>query len=180
MSYFDNLEKLLEEYDWKPNNQKKTPKIRKGEYSLSVGLTCHWMKPGKPTLPTIRMRKDPRIYNECKKLFPDFDFEMVIINKNFLCAPHKDINNTTESLIVGLGDYDGGDLCIEDHKTGQVSKHCIWRSPLYFNGKDNRHWTDDFTGTRYTVVLGNAKFIAHRDGDEKQKMNSQICADGCG
>lgn len=27
MSYFDDLEKLLEEYDWKPNNQKKTPKI---------------------------------------------------------------------------------------------------------------------------------------------------------
>ena len=109
-----------------------------------------------------------------------FKWHSVTINKNFKCPPHKDINNTTESLIVGLGDYDGGDLCIEDHKTGEVSKHCIWRSPLYFNGKDNRHWTDDYTGTRYTVVLGNAKFIAHRDGGEKQKMNSQICADGCG
>ena len=68
MSYFDRLEELLDDYDWKPNNCTDC-NMRKKEYSLSVGITCHWNKPGKPYLPSQLMRKDPRIYNECKRRF---------------------------------------------------------------------------------------------------------------
>ena len=165
---FEKLEKLLEEYDWKPNHHSMTTNMRKQQMSLSVGLTCHWGKKGKPFLPTINMKKDPRIYDECKRLFPDFDFKMVIINKNFKSPPHKDINNTQKSLIIGLGDYEGGDLIIENSETGETEHHCIWHSPLYFNGKDNVHYTGDWTGDRYAVILGNSKFGAHIESDSKE------------
>ena len=45
---FEKLEKLLEEYDWKPNHHSMTTNMRKQQMSLSVGLTCHWGKKGKP------------------------------------------------------------------------------------------------------------------------------------
>lgn len=162
MSYFDELERLLKDYDWKPNKHNNTTMMRKGELSVSVGYTCHWNKPGKPFLPSQLMRKDPRIYHECKRLFPDFDFQMVVINKNFKSPPHKDINNTQKSLIVGLGDYNGGDLCIEDPETKEVEEHCILYSPLYFDGKNSLHWVNDWKGDRYSVILGNSKFRSHR------------------
>ncbi len=165
MSYFDHLEELLKDYDWKVNKHNNTTKMRKGEMSLSVGFTCHWNKPGKPFLPSQLMKKDPRIYNECKRLFPDFDFQMVVINKNFKSPPHKDINNTQQSLIVGLGDYDGGDLCIENPDTKEVVEHCVWRSPLYFDGKNCLHWVNDWKNDRYTIILGNSKFRSHRGCD---------------
>ncbi len=167
MSHFDKLEQLLKEYDWKPNKHTFTTNMRKNQLSLSVGNTCHWGKPGKPFLPSQLMKKDPRIHDECKRLFPDFEFKMVVINKNFKSPPHKDVNNTQKSLIIGLGDYEGGDLCIEDHLTGEVTNHCIWHSPMYFDGRNNLHWTSDWTGDRYAVILGNSKFSAHRASDAK-------------
>ena len=90
---------------------------------------------------------------------------MVVINKNFKSPPHKDINNTQQSLIVGLGDYDGGDLCIENPDTKEVVEHCVWRSPLYFDGKNCLHWVNDWKNDRYTIILGNSKFRSHRGCD---------------
>ena len=150
--YFDNLERLVINHDWKLNNTPKTTNFRKGQYSISVGYTCHWAKPNKPILPTREMLKNPSIYNECKKLFTDFDFDSVIINKNFLCPAHKDANNVGDSIIIGLGDYTGGDFIIEDEA------HCILYSPLIFNGAKNTHWTAPFTGDRYSIILCKSKF----------------------
>jgi len=169
---FERLEQLLIDFDWKLNKHKKTSAIRKNQYSTTVGKTCHWMKPGKPFLPTVVMKNDPSIYNECKRLFPDFEFEMVVINKNFKCPPHKDKNNTQKSLIVGLGNYNGGDLIIENSETGETERHCILYSPLYFNGRDNTHYTDDYTGDRYTVILGNSKFRSHVQADKLKEQYS--------
>jgi hypothetical protein len=154
--FFDELERLMINHQWELNNLQQCGKLRKNQYSISVGYTCHWAKPGKPILPTREMIKNPSIYNECKKLFPNFEFESVIINKNFLCPPHKDTNNIGDSIIVGLGDYTGGDLIIEDEP------HCILYSPLIFNGSENTHWTAPFLGDRYSVVLCKTKFKQFR------------------
>ena len=70
MSYFDKLEELLINFDWVPNKYSQTTYFRKNAYSLNVGKTCHWTKEGSPILPGPFMKKDPSIYNECKKLFP--------------------------------------------------------------------------------------------------------------
>ena len=137
--FFDELERLLIAHDWKPNAGHSTTGFRKKQFSTSVGYTCHWAKPGRPILPSASMLKNPSIYNECRRLFPDFDFESVIINKNLLCPPHKDTNNIGDSLIIGLGD-----------------------SPLIFNGSKLTHYTDEFEGDRYSVILFNSKLASRK------------------
>jgi len=151
---FDALEKMLIEYPWKPNKHTKTTNMRKGQYSINVGKTCHWMKPEKPILPSVCMKENKHeIYNECARLFPEHEFDCVMINKNFQCPPHKDKNNIGDSIIVGLGSYNGGDIVVEG-----VS-HCLLYSPLVFNGHEKEHWVQPWTdGDRYTVVLCKSKF----------------------
>jgi len=153
---FDALEKMLIEYPWKPNKHTKTSKMRKGHYSVNVGKTCHWQGHAgseKPILPSVAMRENKhQIYNECARLFPEHEFDCVMINKNFQCPPHKDRNNIGDSIIVGLGSYNGGDIVVEG-----VS-HCLLYSPLVFNGHEKEHWVEDFTGDRYSVVLCKSKF----------------------
>lgn len=154
---FESLEEMLFNFNWKVNKHQQTTTMRKGQYSLNVGLTCHWAKPGKPMLPTQEMLKnDAEIYNECKKLFPEHEFDCVMINKNFKCPPHKDKNNVGNSIIIGFGDYEGGDLVVDGEP------HCIYWSPLLFNGSEKEHYVNDFTGDRYSIVLCKSKFKAMR------------------
>jgi len=155
---FDTLEKMLIDYPWKVNKHTKTTAMRKGQYSINVGKTSHWTKPGKPILPSVAMRENKhQIYDECARLFPEHNFDCVMINKNFKCPPHKDKNNIGESIIIGLGNYNGGDLVVEGD--GQ----CLLYSPFIFNGSEKEHWVEDWTGDRYTVVLCKSKFKNFRE-----------------
>jgi len=155
---FEQLEKMIIEYPWKVNKHSKTTKMRKGQYSLNVGMTCHWAKKNKPMLPSVCMRNNKhQIYDECARLFPEHEFDCVMINKNFQCPAHRDKNNIGNSIIVGLGSYQGGDLVVDG------KHHCILYSPLVFNGHEQEHWVDDFTGDRYTVVLCKSKFKNFRE-----------------
>ena len=49
-------------------------------------------------------------------------------------------------MIVGLGDYSGGELVVE----GEL--HDIRYKPLEFDGWQRKHWTAPFTGERYSLV----------------------------
>ncbi len=156
---FENIERMLKEYDWKPNKHSKTSNMRKGQYSVNVGKTSHWMKPGKPILPSVAMIKNKaEIYNECKRLFPEHEFDCVMINKNFKCPPHYDANNIGDSIIFGVGDYNGGECVIDG------VAHCILYSPVIFNGAEQEHYVNDWTGDRYSVVLCKTKFKAYMKG----------------
>lgn len=150
---FERIENMLINYNWKPNNNHQTTKMRKGQYSINIGKTCHFAKPGKPILPTRAMKENKsEIWNECKRLFPDHVFDCIMINKNFQSPPHKDRNNIGDSIIFGVGDYQSGDLVIEGEG------HCILYSPLVFNGAEKEHWVEMWSGDRYTVVLCKSKF----------------------
>lgn len=72
----------------------------------------------------------------------------VTINKNVQCYPHRDGNNLGESVILFLGDFEGGWLHLED---GRVFKEkLVWHA---YNGAELTHWNAEFTGTRYSVVV---------------------------
>jgi len=73
----------------------------------------------------------------------------VAVNHNALFSPHTDAGagkGQTLSLIVGLGDYAGGELVVE----GEVCD--IRYAPREFNGWRQRHWTLPFVGERFTLV----------------------------
>lgn len=95
-------------------------------------------------------KKYPAVYNILKKLIheidPEFEYNAITLNHNFKCEPHYDKNNKSPSLIIGLGDYQGGELVIEDV---EFDIRC---NPLVFNGGFLKHWTNDFIGDRYSVV----------------------------
>jgi len=74
---------------------------------------------------------------------------MVAINRRASFLPHKDSGagfGQSTSLIVGLGDYTGGELSIE----GTVTD--IRYTPVEFDGWNQLHWTLPFVGNRYSLV----------------------------
>lgn len=86
-----------------------------------------------------------------KYVRPFIDFTSIQVNKNYVCAPHKDSGNQGESYIVGFGDYTDGQLCIED------ADYNIQRRGLLFDGSEHLHWTKPWSGVRYTIVYHTLK-----------------------
>jgi len=110
---------------------------------------------GKRCMPPDLSRQSWR-HPKLHKLLDDFgqkyvrqhiNWTSVQVNKNFLCAPHKDIGNIGESYIVGFGTYAGGTLCVEDFD------YDIHQRGLLFNGSERLHWTKSWIGDRYSLVF---------------------------
>lgn len=95
-------------------------------------------------------KKYPEIYEQLKKLIeeidPNFEYDCITINRNFKCRPHYDRNNKSPSLIVGFGNYEGGELVIEGEEFDIKNK------PLIFNGSIAKHWTLEWNGDRFSVI----------------------------
>tara|TARA_R100000935_G_scaffold3669_2_gene9247 strand:+ start:1533 stop:2060 length:528 start_codon:yes stop_codon:yes gene_type:complete len=80
---------------------------------------------------------------------PDFIYNTITLNHNSICKAHYDKLNKSPSLIIGLGEYTGGELIVEN---------CLFdikNKPLIFNGGNSKHATNDFTGDRYSVIYYN-------------------------
>lgn len=74
---------------------------------------------------------------------------MVAINRRASFKPHTDAGaglGQSTSLIVGLGDYVGGELAVEGEPID------IRYKPHSFNGWSQRHWTLPFEGERFSLV----------------------------
>ena len=87
--------------------------------------------------------------------FPDFEFDSVHLNKNYPTPPHTDGKNSSESFLVAMGDYSGGNTCLWNEETRQIEKYDARIEPLTFNGKDILHWVEPHIGDRYTLVFFN-------------------------
>ena len=71
------------------------------------------------------------------------------VNCNAQFTPHVDSgrgSGQTLSMIVGLGDYSGGELLVEG------VAYDIKYKPLVFDGWKLRHWTNRFAGRRFSLV----------------------------
>lgn len=79
------------------------------------------------------------------------------VNKNYTCAPHMDTGNLGLSTIIGCGDYDDGRLCLQS-ESGSIHKVCIKNRPYVFNGSQILHWTEPWTGNRYSIVFHSLDF----------------------
>ena len=105
------------------------------------------------------MEKFKGVYEESLKYMKEnnseFIFTSIQYNKNQQCKKHLDKNNVGESLIVGFGDYEGGELIIYDEDGNNPVKHDIKNKPLKFNGSKYWHETAPFVGERYTLVFFN-------------------------
>jgi len=96
------------------------------------------------------------IFREFTNLYiPDFSYNQIVINKNFEVKPHKDASNVGVSYIIGLGEYEGGELVI-DKET--CRREVNIKNKFYsFNGSEITHWVKPFSGDRYSLVFYNSE-----------------------
>ena len=86
---------------------------------------------------------------------PGFTYNAITINQNYQCSRHKDKGNGGESLLVGWGDYEGGDVSVE--MDGGTVQHDIKYQPLVLDFSKHYHWVTPFTGNRYSLVFYTCK-----------------------
>ena len=93
----------------------------------------------------------PEHYKEMLKLARilkiDCNWTSIMLNDNYKSLPHYDKNNDGVSCIVGFGDYEKGELNIEG------KKYDIKYKPLHMDASQQLHFTEDWTGNRYSLVF---------------------------
>lgn len=155
---YETLLLMLQQHKW--TRQPKSgcvAKFRKKQQTCNIGYTVKFNEPGQPIAPSAHMMRDEfKMYNECKRLFPDFQFESIQINKNFQCPRHKDGKNVGKSLLMGLGDYTGGETGVCGLKSEGIEElYDIRYKPIIFDGSKHEHWVEPYEGDRYSIVLFN-------------------------
>ena len=83
----------------------------------------------------------------------DFNYTTIQFNKNYQCKKHIDGKNIGESCIIGVGDYEGGELLVYfNGENEEPTKIDIKNKFFRFNGSKYYHETSPFSGQRHTLV----------------------------
>lgn len=80
-------------------------------------------------------------------------YQGITLNHGVKAKKHKDKKNVGESVIVGFGDYTGGELKVWDGNDKNPKALSIKDDPLMFNGGNLYHQTTPFKGDRYTIIF---------------------------
>ena len=78
-------------------------------------------------------------------------FTSIQINYNYSSVRHVVGNNVGPSFIRGLGEYDGGELIVEDEDGHGTTKKDVKSEWVCFDGRVP-HYTAEFQGERYSVI----------------------------
>ena len=132
--------------------QKKPIEINKYRPNVGLGRSQCFGIVGRRCLPPDISRQSWR-HPYFHKLLMDFavkhvpiEFTSIQVNENLACAEHLDKGNIGQSFIVAFGDYEGGSLSVEGYS------HNIRYRGLLFDGSKQKHKTEPFRGTRYSLV----------------------------
>ena len=136
-----------------------------------------------------------------RSLPADFTFTSIQVNKNYMSAMHVDKSNLGDSYIVGLGEYEGGDLwvhrqkyrllqnAIDEHDdsrmtragwelpwhavTGDVERVSVRRQWRRFDG-NMPHCTLPYSGTRYTLIFYTQQSYALMEPATRQYLEAEL------
>lgn len=78
---------------------------------------------------------------------PNCKWTSIMMNDNYKALPHRDKNNDGISCIVGFGDYIDGELNVEGEKID------IKYKPYHMDASIQTHFTEEWTGCRYSLVF---------------------------
>ena len=96
-------------------------------------------------------KQDQLLRQALSEMAPEWwdDETHVTVNKNVVCQPHADGNDTDYSYICFLGDFDGGALVFE---TGErIEEPYRWHK---IDANGIKHWNEPITrGTKYSVII---------------------------
>lgn len=141
--------------------------MRRGEPCDSM-VFGRLRKFGYPLEPSRNNENYPHVWALLQELgrLADHHYTTITINRNLVCKPHKD-GNIGESIIVALGEFTGGRLYVKHPAHDKPKAYNIDRRILQFEGNICEHWTEPFSGPRYSIVFYTRKPIqVDRDEDK--------------
>lgn len=80
-------------------------------------------------------------------------YQTITLNDGVKAKKHIDGQNVGKSVIVGIGDYEGGNVRVYDEDGKDFESIDVQNSPLMFNGALLPHETEPFKGQRYTIIF---------------------------
>ena len=93
------------------------------------------------------------IYDYLKIYYPSLPYNQVLINKNNWFDIHKDKNNKQDiALVLGLGNYKGGELNTHYEDKSLEKTHNIRYRPILFKNKTTYHSVNKWIGDRYSII----------------------------
>ena len=93
-----------------------------------------------------------------------FDFTGVTLSRGFRGSPHTDAQDISYQWAISLGDFDGGQLCVESGP-GEVLLVNTHSHAAKIDGRFP-HWVAPWQGERYSVIVYKTRGIA----------TAQLCA----
>ena len=146
-----------------PKNYTRKNILNEGDKNYEgfvLGIVWSWahtktsLEPGRCLRPSQHTKnpKNAKVYELAKEI-AEFEFTTIQFNKNYQCAKHIDGNNVGISRIIGLGDYEGGELLVYFDGPDEAPTVIDIKNKFYeFNGSEYWHETAPFTGTRFSLV----------------------------
>ena len=184
--YFNELEELLREYHNHHTKISVGNRIKLSQDGSRLKSLCLGVR-GAPGLAIKRRDKTlcphltkhtqtekghaiyTLIYTMISFIYPDFQFNSIIVNFNSNFIKHKDKKNVNrDSVIFSVGNHTGGGLELyDDDDTLREIKH-IYHNLTRFAGKTTTHATQPFDGERWCIVAYQTKPKYHYCPFEKQ------------
>jgi hypothetical protein len=93
-----------------------------------------------------------------------WDYNTITLNKGVLAKKHKDSQNLGRSVLIGLGDYEGGQIRVWDRHDENPVDYETKMQPAMFNGGLQYHETQPFTGERFTIIYYRQKKAGECEG----------------
>ena len=82
---------------------------------------------------------------------PSFEFTGVAISRGFRGSPHVDTYDISYQWATSLGEFEGGELCVES-AADEVSVVTTRRRAAKVDGR-YPHWVAPWSGERYSVIV---------------------------
>mgnify|MGYP003633308028 CR=1 FL=1 len=164
----EEITRELSDLKW-PQNYERKSVFQEGQKSYRgfvLGQVYSWAhsdvkETGAGMRPARRHqeKKYHHLWELTKELGKGLEYTSVQYNNNQKCAKHIDGKNTGISTIIGLGDYEGGELLIYYNGENEPPTPVDIKGKFYqFDGSKYYHETADFTGQRFSLVYFNRHF----------------------
>ena len=82
---------------------------------------------------------------------PGFAYTAIAVTRSFVGSPHIDTFDTAEQLAVALGDFEGGELCVES-ADGDAVEVVETRGAVASVDGRRVHWARTFRGERFSLI----------------------------
>lgn len=140
----------------KPLNQFKTSGGNHKQLNcIHLGVKCFAKKYSQTKASKEKLYPDIErsILNFIEKYYPNIQYNQILINKNNWFNIHKDKNNKIDkALLIGLGNYQGGELNLHDDNDTVIKRVDIKHNPIIFANKTISHSVQPWTGDRYSII----------------------------